>query len=70
MSRNYLITIAQLSPAEDKYLLAVTQDDADIVHLCQLDRLDLVVRRIDYLKQLYPSAQTLWLGGQPLPAAS
>jgi hypothetical protein len=69
MPRNYLITITQLSPAEEKYLLAVTKDDADIVHLSQFDRVDLVVRRVDYLKRQYPNAQTLWLGGDPLPAA-
>ena len=68
MSRNYLITVAQLSPCVDKYLLAVTRDDADIVHLCEFDRLDLLTRRIEYLKRQYPGAQTLWLGDDSLPA--
>ena len=69
MLQNYLITIAQLSPDVEKYVLAVTENDTDIVNMCQLDRLDLVMRRINYLKQQYPDAQTLWLGGAPLPAA-
>jgi len=69
MLRNYLITIAQLSPDEETYLLAVTKDDSDIVHMCQLDRLDLAQRRVDYLKQQYPTAQILWLSGRSLPAA-
>ena len=69
MLQNYLITITQLSPAKDQYLLAVTKDDSDIVHWSQLDRIDLVERRMNYLKRQFPSAQTLWLGGDPLPAA-